>query len=71
MRCKYPKWAMNKVLLKQEGQKKSTSRKQNPTAPQVEKKCHIVVPYSQGPCKSYKPFVVNMVFRYISKEGKF
>ena len=52
--CKYPKWAINKVLLKQEVKKKSTSRKQNPTASQVEKKCQIVVPYSQGLCESYK-----------------
>ena len=29
MRCKYHKWAINKVLLKQEGKKKSISRKQN------------------------------------------
>ena len=45
MKCKYFKWVINKVLLKQEGKKKSTSRKQNLTAPQVEKKCHIVLPY--------------------------
>ena len=54
MKCKYPKWAVNKVLLKQEGAKKSNSKKQNPTAAQVDKKCHIVVPCSQGVCESYK-----------------
>ena len=54
MRCKYPKWAINKAILKQKGKKKCTSRKQNPTAPQVEKKCLMVVPYSQGLCESYK-----------------
>ena len=40
--------------LKQDGKKKLNSWKESPTAPQMEKKCHIVVPYSGGLCESYK-----------------
>ena len=54
MKCKYPKWTINKVLLKQEDTKRPTRRNQNPMAAQGETKCHIVVPYSQGLCGSYK-----------------
>ena len=52
--CKYPKWAINKVLHKQQDQKKTTNRRQIPAEQQTEKKYHIVVPHSQGVCKSYK-----------------
>ena len=54
MQCKYPKWPINKVLQKQEDQRKTTKKTQIPKSKQTEKKCHIVVPYAQGICKSYK-----------------
>ena len=54
MRCKYLKWAINKGLLKQEGTVQRNLIENNSTAPQVDKDFHIVVPYSQGLCESYK-----------------
>ena len=54
MLCKFPKWAINKILHKQEDQKKSHKKRQIPTSKQAVKKCHIVVPYVQGICESYK-----------------
>ena len=53
--CKYPKWAIDKVL-QQEGDRSTRNRRnqgRNNTR-QTKKKCHIVVPYSQGLCESYK-----------------
>ena len=58
MRCKYPMWAINKALSKQENKRKSTTKSHNPTDPHTIKKCNIVVPYSQGLCESYK-FIYN------------
>ena len=54
MKCNYPKWAINKVLQKQEDTRMKTRRNQSTRTNQTEKKCHIVVPYSQGLCESYK-----------------
>ena len=55
MQCKYPKWAINKILQKQQDhQKDTTSKGQIPSVQPIKKKCHIVVPYSQGICKSVK-----------------
>ena len=53
--CKYPRWAIDKVLQKQEdrGTENRRNQSKNNTC-QTEKKCHIVVPYSQGLCESYK-----------------
>ena len=49
MRCKYPRWPVNKVFFKQDSKIKSTNKNQNPiTTPQIKKRCPIVVPYSQG-----------------------
>ena len=54
MRCRYPKWVVNKVFSKHEDEKKPTKKRQIPTAPPFSKMCHIVVLYSQGLCESYK-----------------
>ena len=47
-KCKYPRWAFQKVLKDQESKKK---RERNTT---IQKRCHIVVPYTKGLCESYK-----------------
>ena len=67
MKCKYPKQATDTVLQKQEGGRMENRRNQSTRTNQIEKKCHIVVPYSQGLCESYKPPVANMVSRYTSR----
>ena len=52
---KYPKWAINKVLQKQQHQQKDTTNKRHTSSGQpTKKKCHIIVPYSQGICESFK-----------------
>ena len=54
--CKYPKWEIDKVLhLQQEGRENRNRRKQgNNNISQTNRRCHIVVPYSQGLCEIYK-----------------
>ena len=50
--CKYPRWAINKVLPKQEHQPDNTTRYRHiPLS--TKKNCHIVVPYTQGTCESF------------------
>ena len=39
---------------KQEDQKKTKKKTQIPKSKPTEKKCHIVIPYAQGICESYK-----------------
>ena len=52
---KYPKWVINKVLQQQLNHlKKTTSKRPIPSGQPTEKKCHIVVPYSQGMGESFK-----------------
>ena len=58
--CKYPKWALDKVLLQQQNRNNSNRRWQCRDSSQANKTCHIVVPYSQGLCESYK----NICSRY-------
>ena len=53
MQCKYPRWAINKVLQEQQHQQKNTANKRHITSPN-KKKCHVVVPYAQGTCESSK-----------------
>ena len=53
--CKYPKWAIYRVLQQQEN--RSTRNRGNQgrnNTSQTEKKYHIVIPYSEGLCESYK-----------------
>ena len=54
MKLKYPKWAIDKVLQKQEDTSMRMQRNQSSRTNQTEKKCHIVVPHSKGLCESYK-----------------
>ena len=48
--CNYPKWAIKKIFRKQQ----SKEKKQIPTSKHSVKKCHIVIPYTQGICESIK-----------------
>ena len=48
--CKYSKWAIKKIFRK----KQSKEKKQIPTSKHSAKKCHIVIPYTQGICESIK-----------------
>ena len=50
---KYSRWAINKILQKQQHQQDNTTKKRhNPAL--TKKKCHIVVPYTQGSSDSFK-----------------
>ena len=53
MQCKYPRWAIIKVLQKQQHQQRDTANKRHIPSP-TKKKCHIVVPYAQDTCESFK-----------------
>ena len=70
MRCRYPKWAIIKVLHNQEGTKKSNSRKQIPTVNQIDKRCHLAVPYSPGLYESYKTICNRYVTQVHFKGGQ-
>ena len=50
--CKYPKWAINKILREQEQRRSTRGKDRNNRQPS--KRCHIVVPYTKGLCESYK-----------------
>ena len=50
--CKYPKWAINKIVTEQEQIKNRRGKERNTRSTQ--KRCHIVVPYTKGLCESYK-----------------
>ena len=52
--CKYPKWAINKVLKHQEHRRTRNRRIQGRNTSQTQKTCHIVVPYTKSLCESYK-----------------
>ena len=54
MLCKYLKWAINKIIHKEEDQGKANKKKQTPPSKQSVKKYHIVVPYIQDICESFK-----------------
>ena len=64
-KCKYPKWAFDKVLQKQEDKRTEHRSDQCRNTNQTVKKCCIVVTYSQGLFEATKPSVANMVSRYI------
>ena len=53
-KCRYPKWAINKVLQTQEDRRIENRRVQGRSTNQTVKKCQIVVSYSQGLYESYK-----------------
>ena len=50
--CKYPRWAINKILKEQE--QRGNRRVQGRNTRQPQTRCHIVVPYTRGLCESYK-----------------
>ena len=49
-KCKYPRWAFQKVLKDQQSKKNKKKGRNTP----IQKRCHIVVPYTKGLCESYK-----------------
>ena len=53
MQCKYPRWAINKVLQEQQQQQKNTGNNRHMLS-STKNKCHNVVPYTQGTCESFK-----------------
>ena len=53
MLCKYPKWAINKILHQQQ-EKKEVKKKHTPPSKYPVRKCHIVIPYVPGICESLK-----------------
>ena len=67
--CKYPRWAIKKILHKQKHQQDKTNKKKKHQS-SVKKVCHMVVPYSQGISESFKNILGDMEYRYISKEEK-
>ena len=69
---KYPKWPINKVLHQQQkGRENINRRKQgNSNISQTNKRCHIVVPYSQGLCESYKNICSKYGVQVHFKGGK-
>ena len=54
VQCKYPKWAINKVLKQQQQRRTRNRRDQGRNTSQTQKKYHIVVPYTKDLCESYK-----------------
>ena len=52
--CKYPKWAINKVLKQQEHRRTGNRRVQAKNISQTQRRYQIVVPYTKGLCESYK-----------------
>ena len=67
MQCKYPKWAINKILQKQQHQQKDTTNKRQIPSVQHTKKCHIVIPYSQCICERLRPSTKSIECKYILK----
>ena len=53
-KCKYPKWAIDKVLKQQEDRRTRNRRDHGRNTSQKQQKCHIVIPYSKGLYESYK-----------------
>ena len=49
-KCKYPRWAFQKILRDQESKKNKKKERNTP----IQKRCHIVVPYTKGLCESYR-----------------
>ena len=56
MQCKYPRWALNKIIQKQQHQQKDTASKRHIT-PSTKKRCHIVFHISKAPVKVSRPSV--------------
>ena len=69
--CKYSKWAIDRTLhLQQEGKENRNRRKKgNNNTSQTNRRCHIVVPNSQGLCESYKNICSKYGVHIHFKEG--
>ena len=52
--CMYPKWAIDRILHQQQEGRESRNRRRDNNTSQINKRCHIVVPYSQGLYEIYK-----------------
>ena len=65
--CKYPRWAIQKILREQEQKKKRRGKERNTRA--IQKRCHIVVPYTKGLCESYKSICSKYVVQAYFKRG--
>ena len=67
--CKYPRWAIKKILQKQEHPQDKTNRKKQHQSLQ-KKICHMVVPYSQGISESFKNICKKYGIQVYFKGGK-
>ena len=66
--CKYPRWAINKVLQKQQHQPNNISRNRHiPSS--TKEKSYIVVPYTQDTCESFKNICQKYVVQVHFKGG--
>ena len=66
--CKYPRWAINKILQKQQHQQDNTTKKRhNPSY--TKKKCHVVVPYTPDTCEIIKNICQRYGIQVYFKEG--
>ena len=69
--CKYPKWALDKVEKRcnrssrevNDGANSQGTAGSQPITKEVKTKGHMVIPYTQGLCKSIKWSVRGIVFR--------
>ena len=68
-KCKYPKWATDKVLKQEEDRRTRNRRDHGRNTSQMQKKCHIVVPNSKGLCESYKTICSKYEVQVYFKEG--
>ena len=68
MKCKYPKWAIDKVLQKQENTSVRSERDQSSRTNQTGRNVTTLYHTQRAYVKATKPSVASMVFRYILKE---
>ena len=64
-KCKYPRWAFQKILKDQESKKNKKKERNTP----IKKRHHIVVPYTKGLCESYKSICGKYGVKHTSEEG--
>ena len=66
--CKYPRWAIKKILQKQQHQQdKTNGKRQNQSS--IKKRCHIWFHILKVSVKALRTFARDMEYRYISKWG--
>ena len=73
-KCKYPKWALDKVEKRLNGSTRQVSdggtTGTQPTTNEVKNKGHIVIPYTQGLCESIKKICVRYCIQTHFKGGR-